>query len=67
MFFREKIEELLEMGKGKFIKDSSKMNEEKRPEEIIPKIIESFPKIGQKIDTLISTGNLKSATGLDLM
>jgi len=46
MFFREKIEELLEMGKGKFIKDSSKMNEEKRPEEIIPKIIESFPKIG---------------------
>lgn len=46
LFFREKIEELLEFGKIKFQKDFKKIREEKRPEELIPKIIESFPKIG---------------------
>lgn len=34
---------------------------------MILKIIDSLPKIGTKIESLLSTGNLKSNTGLDLM
>lgn len=67
MFMREKLEENLEMAKMKFQKSFNKGKEEGQLEETIASIFNQLPKIGTKIESLLSTGNMKSPTGLDLM
>ena len=69
MFFREKLEEVFQGIRARFYKDISKGKDLFKIREInyLEKIIESISSIGNKIEYLIATGNLKSQTGLDLM
>lgn len=66
MYFREKMEEVFEFVKAKFIKDLNK-NPEMDIFQRIRRGFELSPKVGTKLENLLSTGNIKSNTGLDLM
>lgn len=69
MFFREKVDEVLQGVKGKIIKEILRGKEIVRTKDFdyTVRAIETQTSIGKKIEYLLSTGNLKSSTGLDLM
>jgi DNA-directed RNA polymerase I subunit RPA2 len=69
MFFRERLEELLQGIKGKIYKNISVGKDLMKLRDIsfIEKAIEGQAGLGKKIEYLLATGNLKSSSGLDLM
>lgn len=67
MILREKLEELLLGIRLKMMKDCQKSTEKIRELSYIKKAIENQIPIGRKIEYFLSTGNLKSQSGLDLM
>lgn len=69
MFFREKVEEVLQGVKGRIIREITRGKEIIRTKDFdyTVRAIETQVTIGKKIEYLLSTGNLKSQTGLDLM
>jgi DNA-directed RNA polymerase I subunit RPA2 len=69
MFFREKIEEMLQGIKERIGKDVIKGKDVAKIREMgyLEKLIDTLSPIGKKLEYLLATGNLKSQTGLDLM
>lgn len=69
MFFREKLEEVFQGIRARMYKDIQKNKDLFKMREIsyLERVIEGNSTIGNKIEYLIATGNLKSQSGLDLM
>lgn len=69
MILREKLEEILQGIRLKLFKDASKAGENIKIRDLayLKKAIESQTTIGRKLEYFLSTGNLKSQSGLDLM
>lgn len=71
-FLREKMEEMLALTRGLFLKElrrriDSPIHEEVSVIEVLEKVLPQSFEIGKKLEYLLATGNLKSQTGLDLM
>jgi len=69
-YLRECIEDALNMTKARMIKECRELknfDKLRNPHYIRDTMEKSCKSIGKKIDYLISTGNIKSRTGLDLL
>lgn len=66
LYFREKLEETLNIVKAKIIKDQNRKSDIPILDSI-EKFFSNSTQIGKKLEHLLATGNLKSNTGLDLM
>lgn len=70
MFLREKLEELLQGVRIRVLKDgqrSAAQAARARDMAYLQRAVEAQVAVGKKIEYLLSTGNLRSGSGLDLM
>ena len=66
-FVAEKIEELMQAAKFKFVKDMNKRKEPEKLVEVLAAAVDSMKgSLFKKIEYFLATGNLKSPSGLDL-